>query len=230
MQACLYGNSFGTEAGAEGSGYYRPAGTPPAEAGVSPEEAEAQAAKHDPPVDSIRHVMGKVNQAVGGSYDFEETGGARIRDMAHEIAGNASEPLERAANTTGDGVMGVVGAATDTAAGARDKASDMATSIAGSARGAAEKVAGSARSAAEGAREMGARAAEGVRDVGGRTSEAARDLGSKAAQGARDVGDRAVEGAEAGSHGLGERTHAEGSEGGQGGRGGGGADGRTGTP
>jgi hypothetical protein len=43
--------------------------------------------------------------------------------MAHEIAGNASEPLERAANTTGDGVMGVVGAATDTAAGARDKVS-----------------------------------------------------------------------------------------------------------
>ncbi|KAI8476296.1 MAG: hypothetical protein J3K34DRAFT_455842, partial [Monoraphidium minutum] len=152
----------GTETGTEGS-----TGRNPAEKAANEAAPDADVPPQNPSVNSIRHMMGKLNQAVGGDYDFPQTGGARVRDMASEIAGNATQPLEAAADSAGDGVMG----AADAVAGAGQKARMGLFCLRGALRGcgwvtdAAKSAAARARSAAGGAaaaaHDAGARAAEG---------------------------------------------------------------------
>ena len=55
------------------------------------------------------------------SYDFPETGGGTIRNMAWEIASNAAAPLERAADRPGGGIMGAVNKVTGAAKDAAGK-------------------------------------------------------------------------------------------------------------
>jgi len=66
-------------------------------------------------------MMGKVNEAAGGSYDFPERGGGTIRAMAREIGGNAAAPLGRAAEGAEEGAAAAVGAVQDAASGAKRK-------------------------------------------------------------------------------------------------------------
>jgi uncharacterized protein YjbJ (UPF0337 family) len=154
--------------------------------------------------DSFRQVAGKVNEAMGGSRDFDKTGGERVRDMASEIAGNAEggvagtvkQMASKATDVVQDAYEGAkqaVKGAVDMVQGKSADARDTAQAAADAAKERAQDEADLHKDIAGTAEHMADRAAARAKDTAGEAKDKAQGVMGEAADRAKDAAGRVKE-------------------------------------
>lgn len=155
--------------------------------------------------DSFRQMAGKVNEALGGSRDFDKTGGQRVRDMASEIADNAGDggvtgTVRQMAGKVTDvvqdafeGAKQAVKGGVDMVQGKSSDARDTANDAAEAARQRAHDAEDLTQDIAGSAEDMAARAAKRTKDAAGEAKDRTQGAMGEAARRAQDAAGEATE-------------------------------------